>query len=203
MPERYQWQSALASLGLEAQARQAPEEAGVRLGERAPRAQLAIRGDAADDRFKSAIGEAIGLELPLVPNTVTRGGGHALLWLGPDEWLAVLGEDRATTAPKAIDDALDEVHHAVVDVSHSRTVIGLAGERARDVLAKGTNVDLHPRVFGPDRCVQASLARCHMLLHQLDESPAYDIYVHRSFAIYAWKWLVDAGREYGVAVVAA
>jgi sarcosine oxidase gamma subunit len=39
-----------------------------------------------------------------------------------------------------------------------------------------------------------------MLLHQLDDGPGYDIYVHRSFAIYAWSWLADASREYGLSV---
>jgi sarcosine oxidase subunit gamma len=40
-----------------------------------------------------------------------------------------------------------------------------------------------------------------MLLHQLDDGPSYDIYIHRSFAVYAWSWLSDAAREYGLAVM--
>ena len=39
-----------------------------------------------------------------------------------------------------------------------------------------------------------------MLLHQLDDSPSYDVYVHRSFAVYAWRWLCDGAGEYGLAV---
>jgi sarcosine oxidase gamma subunit len=39
-----------------------------------------------------------------------------------------------------------------------------------------------------------------MLLHQLDDGPCYDIYIHRSFAVYAWNWLSDAAREHGLAV---
>jgi sarcosine oxidase subunit gamma len=88
----------------------------------------------------------------------------------------------------------------VVDVSHSRTVIGLAGANARDVLMKGTNFDVHPRQFAPGNCIQAHLGRCHMLLHQLDDGPGYDIYIHRSFAVYAWKWLEDAAGEYGLSI---
>ncbi len=34
------------------------------------------------------------------------------------------------------------------------------------------------------------------------EGPIFDIYVVRSFAEYLWAWLEDAGREYGVRVVA-
>ncbi|NIO38860.1 MAG: hypothetical protein GTO41_00860, partial [Burkholderiales bacterium] len=37
---------------------------------------------------------------------------------------------------------------------------------------------------------------------QVDEAPSYDIYVHRSFADYLWRWLEDAAQEYGVAIIA-
>ena len=100
----------------------------------------------------------------------------------------------------ALGEALADVHHAVADVSHSRTVMGLEGPLAREVLMKGTNVDLHPRIFAPNNCIQAHLGRCHMLLHQTDAAPRYDIYIHRSFAVYAWNWLSDASREYGLSV---
>ena len=64
---------------------------------------------------------------------------------------------------------------------------------------KGTNIDVHPRMFEAGNCIHAHLGRCHMLLHQIDNEPGYDIYIHRSFAVYAWNWLSDAAREYGVA----
>jgi sarcosine oxidase, subunit gamma len=199
MPERYQWQSALATLGIEARALASPAQAGVVLSERAPDTQLAIRGNALDERFSQAVAGVLGLELPVTPKTASRKAGKALLWLGPDEWLAVMASDGgALRAP--LEEALSGLHHAVVDVSHSRIVIRLAGADARDVLMKGTNIDLHPRQFGPDNCIQARLARAHMLLHQLDDSPCYDLYIHRSFAVYAWSWLCDAAREYGLTV---
>jgi sarcosine oxidase subunit gamma len=204
MPETYQWQGALASLGIEAQAwehARAPDaEAGVVMSEQASAAQLVIRGDAANADFAGSVAEVLGVELPVTPKTAHRGHGRTLLWLGPDEWLLVSMAIEDGELEARLADALDHVHHAVADVSHSRAVIGLRGPNARDLLMKGTNVDLHPRHFGPDNCIQGHLGRCHMLLHQLDESPSYDVYIHRSFAVYAWKWLRDGAREYGVAV---
>ena len=200
MPERYQWQSALARLGIESLALSAPAEAGIVLSEQTPSAQLAIRGDASHGDFAGGVEQALGIALPVVPKTAHRGHGRALLWLGPDEWLAVSTVDDAQALAERLAEALDEACRAVVDVSHSRAVIGLRGPHARELLMKGTNVDLHPREFGPDACVSARLGRCHMLLHQLDDSPSYDVYVHRSFAVYAWRWLCDAAREYGLAV---
>lgn len=200
MPERYQWQGALASLGIEARALSPVEDAGVVLCERRVGTQLVIRGDAADADFAAGVKGALGVDLPTEPKTAHRKDDTTLLWLGPDEWLAVVVDEDDARPANAIRESLVDVHHALADVSHSRTVIGLEGPNAREVLMKGTNVDLHPRVFAPNNCIQAHLGRCHMLLHQLDASPRYDIYIHRSFAVYAWNWLSDASREYGLEV---
>lgn len=200
MPDRYQWQSALATLGVEARALAGATQAGVILSECRAGAQLAIRGNGSDPGFGAAVAGILGLDLPVTPKTAHRNAGKTLLWLGPEEWLAVLAAENDGGLAERLSEALGGVHHAIVDVSHSRAVIGLEGPHARDVLMKGTNIDLHPRQFGIDNCIQAHLGRCHMLLHQLDETPSYDIYIHRSFALYAWNWLSDAAGEYGLAV---
>ena len=200
MPERYQWQSALATLGIEGRALTPVADAGVLLCERPAGTQLVIRGNPSDGEFTAGVLEIFGLELPVTPKTAHAGPTGALLWLGPDEWLAVTAAEYDGKSGARLSEALGEVHHAVVDVSHSRTVIGLAGANAREVLMKGTNIDLHPRRFGPGNCIHAHLGRCHMLLHQLDDGPRYDVYIHRSFAVYAWKWLEDAAGEYGLSI---
>ncbi len=202
MAERYQRQTPLAHLELEARALVSVEEAGVRMGEAAFRGQIALRGDAASETFVDAVKEIFGVDVPVKPNTASMpGSSRCLLWLGPDEWLAIVPDGSEEETVAAFRSRMDGEHFAVTDVSGSRTVITLSGEHARDVLMKGTSLDLHPKVFGPGQCAQASMARCHMLLHQTSDEPAYDIYVHRSFADYLWRWLEDAAREYGVAVV--
>lgn len=200
MPESYQWQAALAGFAIEAKARTRVADAGVVLAERAPTAQLALRGDASGGELASALSGALELELPVGARATASRNGETILALGPDEWLVVLPMEVASERVEALGAALAGTHHALVDVTHSRTVIGLAGEHARDVLMKATNVDVHPRAFAAGQCIQCHLARCHMLLHQLDDVPSYHIYVHRSFADYAWRWLLDAAGEYGVAV---
>lgn len=200
MPEGYQWQGALAGFGIEAKARVRAEGAGVVLSERAPPAQLALRGDASDETFRQAVAAALDLDLPVGARSSASRDGETILSLGPDEWLVVIAMEIASERAEALGARLAGIHHALVDVTHSRTPIGLAGAHAREVLMKATNVDVHPRAFSAGQCIQARLARCHMLLHQLDDSPAYDVYVHRSFAAYAWTWLLDASAEYGVQV---
>lgn len=183
-------QSALAPRRL--RAAEASRETGVALSERPFRGQLVLRADSAKGAFLHAVEQALGIGLPVVPNTASGNEERTALWLGPDEWLLVVPDGEELEVERALRAALAGQHFALTDVSDGRAVIGLAGARARELLMKGCSLDLHPRAFGPGRCAQTRLARAYMLLHQLDDAPSYDLYVHRSFADYVWRWLEDA-----------
>jgi sarcosine oxidase subunit gamma len=200
MNRNYLQQSALAHFHLAARASARPRATGVTLCERPWRGQLVLRGDIRSRAFTSALQRVLGASVPRTPNTAKRKDGTVILWLGPDEWLIVVPGGREMKLEAELRGALARQHTALTDVSDSRVVIGLTGPHAREVLMKGCSLDLHPRAFAAGRCAQTGLARTHMLLHQLDESPAYDIYVHRSFADYVWRWLESAAAEYGMAI---
>ena len=203
MAERYRRRSALAHLGLEARVSAALGDAGVMLAESPIRGLLVLRGDSAGAEFRSAVSAVLGLDPVVEPLTAVRKRDVSLLWLGPDEWLVVTPDRRAERIERGLRDALEGQHAALTDISHGRTVLVLSGPDARVVLAKGCPLDFHPRVFGPGRCAQSRLAKCQVLIHQTDEAPAFDIYVQRSFAQYAWTWLEDAGQEFGVRIAPA
>ncbi len=200
MVEPYLRQSALAHRGLRRAATEAPMTAGVTLQERPFRALINLRGDANDAGFLSAVRAAAGVELALQPNTTAEGGSTTALWLGPDEWLltAPVGEEHVLGP--ALKNSLGDRHAAVIDLTESRTVIAVSGAKARDVLAKGCTLDLHPRAFPVGACAQTGLARAGVLLHLVDETPTFEITIPRSFADYLWAWLADAAREFGVAL---
>jgi len=202
MAEQARRRSALAHLGLAARARTGnPNDAGVVLSELPFRHQIALRGDSADPAFMQAVEQSIGVAPPTDPNMVAGPAdlteGPRTLWLGPDEWL-VVGADNAETA---LASATEHLHAAVVDVSDGRTAIAISGPNARDVLAKGCPLDLHPKVFAPGRCAQTLIAHVHIILHQVHDAPRYEVYVHRSFADHLWRWLEDAAQEHGMTVV--
>ncbi|MFT5175046.1 MAG: sarcosine oxidase subunit gamma, partial [Gammaproteobacteria bacterium] len=119
-----------------------------------------------------------------------------ILWLGPDEWLAVCAPRDLSKLHESLRQALAGEHALISDVSHSRVVIALKGARARDALNKGCSLDLDPVAFNAGQCAQAPLARAHMLLHQISDAPCYHVYAHRSFAGYIYTWLEDAVQEY-------
>ena len=193
-------QSALAQLGLDGRARAERGEAGVALAEKPFRAIVDLRGNPEDADFLGSAQGALGLDLPLAPNTATTQGKTTALWLGPDEWWIVTPDPAADHAAR-LRTTLAGVHAAVTEVGESRCCIEVSGPKARDLLAKACPLDLHPRSFQPGTCAQSHLAKAAGLIHQTTDEPAYDLYVLRSFAEYLWHWLEDAGREYGVAVV--
>lgn len=207
MVEAYLRQTPLTHRGLATRAAAAPANAGVTLGESPHRRQINLRGHANDPAFTSALRQVVGLGLPTAANTVATAGNLAALWLAPDEWLIVGPRDDATAGREAalvgtLRVALAGQHVAVTDVSEARTILTVAGPRARDLLAKGTPLDLHPRVFGPASCAQTALAATNVILRQLDDRPSYEIYILNSFADYLWSWLEGGCREYSLAIAA-
>ena len=179
---------------------QQPVERRLTLSVAESRGQLVVRGDAGSAQFAEALHAVTGAALPRTPLGSSSEGELVVLWMGPDEWLLVMPDGRQRQVLAALRKELAGTHHALVDVSSSRAVIGLAGPNAREVLMKGCSLDLHPRAFRTGRVDQSSLGRVHVMLHLRDDRPAFDIYVHRSFADYCWRWLEQASAEFEVQV---
>jgi sarcosine oxidase, subunit gamma len=147
-----------------------------------------------------AVGAAtgvLGVALPLEPNTWVERPGGQVVWLGLDEWLVT----DADQAPGALEEALRAAvaphGGAAVDVSAQRTAVRLRGRHARDLLATGCSLDLHPSAFGVGRCAQTALAQVGVVLLALDgRGEDYRILVRPSFAAALADWLLDAAVEF-------
>ncbi len=185
---------AAAAAGAEDVAHAGAEE--VSLAERGPHMRLALRLEPEAAGARDAVRAVLGLAPPLAPNTAAAAAGRAVLWLGPDEWLATGPFDERSPRARALREALAGHHHAVTDVSAQSAVLVLSGGRAREVLAKGCRLDLHPRSFAPGACAQTTLAKAQVLLYRPGAPPAYEIAVRNSFAVYLATWLLDAMAEY-------
>jgi sarcosine oxidase, subunit gamma len=189
MAERLARQSAVAA--------QVPR--GISLAERAL-GKIDLRGDPAERAFMSGVGRVLDLLLPTEPTGTASKNRISALWLGPDQWLLTCPPDDVSFFVNSLRDALEGSHHALTDLSDGLVSFTLAGPSARDVLAKGCPLDLHPRAFTPGSCARTLLAKDDVLLHLQADEPRFDLHVARSFAHYLWTWLEDAGQEYGVQI---
>lgn len=177
-----------------------PEEAGLRIEERALPGHVNLRGDYSDALFAASVRSALGFDVPVAPNTFVSRDGKTAVWLGPDEWLLVSEPGDEAALIQRLRRALTGIHSSVTDVSGGQTVLRLSGPNVRDVLAKGCTLDLHPRSFGAGQCAQTNIAHAAATLLQIDDSPTYDVVVRRSFAGYVALWIEDAANEYGLSV---
>jgi methylglutamate dehydrogenase subunit D len=135
------------------------------------------------------------LEAPARP-ALARGRAFALVWAGPRQWLAVSAERRIADRLGAELAGLA----AVADQSDGRAVIRLSGPKARETLAKGCPVDLHPRAFRPGDAALTAIAHVGVHLWQVDETPGYDLALPRSLAGSFARWLTDSAAEFGLEV---
>jgi sarcosine oxidase subunit gamma len=169
--------SALAALYREGSREQAP---GVSLAERRPPEMVEVRtwGDETD---------LAGIVLPRASRAAVA-GDVAALWFGPRRFLLV---------GPGLHRRLEGGGAALVDQSHARTVVRVAGPRCRDVLAKGTGIDLER--FAENDVALTRLGHVAVALHGAG-AEAIDVFVARSYALTLWEWLLEAAEEYGLRI---
>lgn len=155
--------------------------------------QVAAWEDQADATV-IAIEQAAGVKPSREACTATQSDNTTAIWVGPDRWLIVEKESR--NLDSIIQDAVNPDMAAITDQSHSRCVIRLAGTQARNVLRKGTTLDLD---FKPGEARTTSLFHMNGLIHCLSEV-SFDIYVARSFGQSFFEVITHAAAEYGYRV---
>lgn len=85
----------------------------------------------------------------------------------------------------------------VSEQSHSRVVFRVSGADARRLMQRGCRLDLHPDVAATGLCAQTPMAQVGVLIHQVDDTPTYDLYVYSGFAHTFWHWLTESAAQFG------
>ena len=143
-----------------------------------------------------AAAAAWGVELPTRP-AWAMGGPILFVWTGPGQWLV---RGLASFSDLEADLAGFAASAVLINQSHGRAVVSVGGPNARDVLAKGFEIDLHPRAFQPGDAAVTVAAGISAILWQLDDRPTYEIAVPRSMAGSLWHWLSASAAEFGYQV---
>jgi sarcosine oxidase subunit gamma len=170
-----------------------------------PLRDLAVQGRFGADR--GAAGVCLAVRHPVDLVTVIAGKGKAkavaealaawrgaeVRWAGPDQYF-VVGKPYAEVVKKLAGQA------AVTDQSHGRVIIRLSGPRARQVLAKGTPVDVHDSVFPVGHAALTQMA--HVGVHLTRVGPdSFELAVFRGFVESFWEWLCEQCEEFGYQVL--
>jgi sarcosine oxidase, subunit gamma len=173
-----------------------PQGLSVVIREIADRGMIDLRGLASDRKFMGAAKEVLGLDLPKQPRTANTWGDVKVLWLSTDQWLILCPRAKAGELLVALRKALTGFHSLVINVSDMRAIVRAEGEGVREVLMKGCSLDLLNGQYVPGTVRRMRYAEIAALLH-IVEDEVFDIYVFRSYADYAWEFLLATAREPG------
>ena len=133
----------------------------------------------------AAIGKALDIDCPTTPGICNSNDHTQVLWNGPNSWMIIASDGDSGRVRGELLGLLQKTVRklgAVVDQSHGRCGLRLSGARAREVMAKNTTIDLHPRAFSPGQCALTSVAHMNATVVQVDDTPTYDLFVARSLA---------------------
>lgn len=152
---------------------------------------------------REALERSLGLSFPAKAGEVsgaTDGSDVAVLWFGPDDFLVVTGDEADTGVPTSevadrLIQALGSEPGQVVDVSANRTTLELSGPKAREVLQKSCQVDLHPRAFLVGHSALTQLESTGVYIWRTGED-TWRIMPRASFTTYVARWLLDGMREH-------
>jgi sarcosine oxidase subunit gamma len=152
-----------------------------------------LRGSAHDKKFMAAAKKVLGLDLPKSPRTSVSWGDVKALWLSIDQWLILCSRAKAVELVTALKADLGNIHSLIVDVSDMRAVLRLEGEGVREILLKGSSLDLLSDDYAPGTVRRMRYAEIAALLHVVEDT-VFDIYVFRSYADYAWNFILATAR---------
>ncbi len=116
-----------------------------------------------------------------------------VLALAPGRWLVVakdhdlIGRLESNLAGKA----------AVLDQSSAYTVLRLSGPKSRAVLAKLCRIDLYQRKFAVGSVARTLMAQTPVILHLLEDTPVFELFVPITLARSFTEQLLQASREFG------
>jgi len=133
-------------------------------------------------------------QLPAIGASAAASGCF-LLGIGPGRWLLIASDGAPDEFPGANLEAAFEV---AVETGDAWTQFAISGSAARDLLAKGCALDLHPGAFPEGGCAVTRFAQLRCVLHHA--GVGYRLLVGRSHAASLAEWLVEAAAEFGLEV---
>jgi sarcosine oxidase subunit gamma len=158
-----------------------------------PAARFAFHGGAP---ARAAAAPAWG---PAFSEEACRANAHATratLWLGPDEYLLLdWGSVLASPMFSALERALADIPHALVDISHRQFAFEVIGLHAATILSGACLLDLDLAEFPVGMCTRTVLAKADIVLWRTQEN-AFHLEVWRSFAGYVTGLLQEIASEF-------
>ena len=124
---------------------------------------------------------------------VSNNNDTRILWNGPNNWLLVSSKKYLL---KEILEKFDENSFAITNLSHSRAIIELEGENAKEVLKKGCPYNFNE--LKKNNCLNSTFNGMSVTIDMLDDNPnKIRIFSLRSFGESLYHSITDSSLEFG------
>jgi sarcosine oxidase subunit gamma len=134
-----------------------------------------------------------GLKLKDEPLSVSNNNDTRILWNGPKNWLLVSTKKDLL---KNISQNFKETDFAVTDLSHSKAIIELEGQDAKEVLKKGCPFNFN--VLQKNNSINSTYNGIAFTADMLDNNPdKLRLFALRSFGESFYHSITDASLEFG------
>jgi heterotetrameric sarcosine oxidase gamma subunit len=134
-----------------------------------------------------------GLKLKNAPLSVISNNETRILWNGPKNWLLVSTKKDLL---KNISQNLNEIDFAVTDLSHSKAIIEIEGQDAKEVLKKGCPFNFN--TLEKNNSINSTYNGIAFTVDMLDDNPdKVRLFALRSFGESLYHSITDASLEFG------
>jgi len=133
------------------------------------------------------------LKLKNEPLSVVSNNDTRILWNGPKNWLLVSTKRNLI---KNISEAFKETDFAVTDLSHSRAIIEIEGQDAKEVLKKGCPFNFN--ILEKNNSINSTYNGIAFTVDMLENNPdKIRLFALRSFGESLYHSITDASLEFG------
>jgi len=134
-----------------------------------------------------------GLKLKDKPLGVVNNNNTRILWNGPKNWFLVSTQKDLI---KNISEVFKETDFAVTDLSHSRAIIEIEGDEAKEVLKKGCPFNFN--ILEKNNSINSTYNGISFSVDVLDDNPdKVRLFTLRSFGESFYHSITDAALEFG------
>ena len=134
-----------------------------------------------------------GLEIPTQSSKVNSNKETRILWNAPRTWLILARKENVIETFKK---SFKETDFAITDISHSRVVIQIQGEQAKEILKKGSPINFNE--FGINQCAGTVFHGITIIIDSISNDPdTFNILVLRSFGESFYHHITDSALEFG------
>ena len=133
------------------------------------------------------------LNLSSKPLSIESNENTRILWNGPRNWLVITTQKEVFSE---IDKKFEEKDFAVTDISHSKSIIELEGEDAKEVLKKGCPFNFNE--FHKNNCLNSTYNGMSIIVDMINDNPdTFRIFALRSFGESLYHSITDSSLEFG------